>query len=183
MNFPSFRFCYINMEIMIPLVDEEGTVRGFAEKMEVHRKGLLHLAFSVLIFNEEGEMLIHKRADEKYHSAGLWTNACCGHPYPEESLIQAAERRLEEEMGFKCELSPAFQFTYQTVLENGLIENEVDQVFVGTFNGLISPDPTEVSAYRWIPLDALLEQVKDEPNRFTFWFKKILSHQYGSHGQ
>jgi isopentenyl-diphosphate delta-isomerase len=183
MNFPSFRLCYIIMEIMIPLVDEQGTVQGFAEKMEVHRKGLLHLAFSVLIFNEEGEMLIHKRADEKYHSAGLWTNACCGHPYPQESLIQAAERRLEEEMGFRCELSPAFQFSYQTLLENGLIENEVDQVFVGTFNGSISPDPAEVSEYKWIPVNTLLEQVKGEPQRFTFWFKKILSHQYGSHGQ
>ncbi len=168
---------------MIPLADEHGIVHSYAEKMEVHQKGLLHLAFSVLIYDGAGRMLIHRRADEKYHSGGLWTNACCGHPYPQEEVQAAAERRLVEEMGISAALSPTFRFHYTADMENGLIENELDQVFEAVYEGPILPNPAEVSAYRWIHLDDLYREVAEKPEAFTYWFKAILAHQNGGHGQ
>lgn len=168
---------------MIPLSDERGIVYDYAEKMEVHQKGLLHLAFSVLIYDTMGRMLIHRRADEKYHSAGLWTNACCGHPYPNEEIAAAAKRRLHEEMGIEALLTPTFRFHYRAEMENGLIENELDQVFEGVYEGPITPNPAEASAYRWISLDDLRAEVQARPSDFTYWFKAILAHQDRGHGQ
>ncbi len=100
------------MEAQVILVNEKDEVTGVMEKMEAHRKGLLHRAFSVFILNDVGHMLLHQRALDKYHSGGLWTNACCSHPFPGETVAQAAHRRLFEEMGFDCPLSELFQFTY-----------------------------------------------------------------------
>ena len=113
------------------LVDEHDVQTGTMEKMEVHQKALLHRAFSIFIFNEKGEMLLQKRADRKYHSAGLWTNACCSHPKPGEETLAAAEIRLQEEMGFNTELKKAFDFIYKAPFDNGLTEYEFDHVFIG----------------------------------------------------
>lgn len=162
------------MEIIIPLSDTAGNVTGYEEKMEVHRKGLLHLAFSVLIFNSKGELLLQKRAGHKYHSPSLWTNTCCGHPYPGEELPDAARRRLAEEMGFHCDLTHRFTFHYQAGFPNGLRENEIDHVFFGRYDGPITPDPEEVSDYRWVETDLLRTDAEESPEKYTVWFLKIL---------
>src|SRR5688572_19216713 len=119
------------------------------EKMEAHEKGLLHRAFSVFIFNDKGEMLLQQRALNKYHSGGLWTNACCSHPRPGEDTLQAAKRRLQEEMGIETPLTLKTSFTYKTAFENGLTEHEFDHIFTGTFNGEPNINSTEVNSYCW----------------------------------
>ena len=129
----------------IILVNEEDVQVGTMEKMEVHERGLLHRAFSVFIFNKAGEMLLQQRALSKYHSGGLWTNACCSHPRPGEKTEDAAARRLFEELGFGTELRFAFSFTYKAAFDNGLTEHEFDHVFVGHFDGPLRPDPKEVA--------------------------------------
>lgn len=153
------------------LVDENDIATGAMEKMEVHRKALLHRAFSVFIFNDKGEMLLQKRADKKYHSAGLWTNACCSHPKPGEDIIEAAAKRLQEEMGFKTTLNKAFTFIYKAPFENGLTEHEYDHVFTGTYNGSIEPDPDEVSDYCFQSNNEISDSLQSHPNHFTAWFK------------
>src|SRR5688572_13790351 len=117
------------------LVDDNDSEVGVMDKMEAHRKGVLHRAFSILIFNSKGDMLLQKRSSAKYHSAGLWTNACCSHPKPNESLDTAIRRRLLEEMGIDIRSEFAYKFQYRTELDNGLIEHELDYVYVGLFNG------------------------------------------------
>ena len=141
------------------------------EKIEAHEKGLLHRAFSVFIFNEQGEMLLQQRAPGKYHSPNLWTNACCSHPAPGEEVSAAAHRRLKEEMGFDTELEKAFAFTYRAEFENGLTEHEFDHVFVGRYNGPVNPDPLEVSRYRYLNLRELRKELQEQPGLFTEWFK------------
>jgi isopentenyl-diphosphate delta-isomerase len=153
------------------LVNELDKETGVMEKMEAHEKGLLHRAFSVFITNEKGEMLLHQRALDKYHSGGLWTNACCSHPQPGETVAAAAHRRLKEEMGFDCELKDLFQFTYRTEFHNGLIEHEYDHVLVGIYNGIIHPDPQEVNDFRYLPVKTILQQIQDTPAQFTSWFR------------
>lgn len=157
------------------LVNEQDEELGFMPKMEVHQKGLLHRAFSILVMNANKEFLIHKRADDKYHSAGLWTNTCCSHPRRGESVESAAHRRLQEEMGFDCNLQFAYKFIYQTPLDNGLVEHELDHVFLGQFDGEVKPNPDEVSDYRWLRLGELRNEIYETPEKFTFWFKKIVS--------
>src|SRR5215470_11031187 len=124
----------------IILVDEKDRSIGVMEKLEAHRKGLLHRAFSVFIFNSKGEMLLQQRSDEKYHSGGLWTNACCSHPAPGEDINTAAIRRLNEELGFTTSLTKIFDFIYQSSFENGLTEHEFDHVFIGLHDEPIHPD-------------------------------------------
>ena len=141
------------------------------EKIEAHEKGLLHRAFSVFIFNEQGEMLLQQRAPGKYHSPNLWTNACCSHPAPGEEVSAAAHRRLKEEMGFDTELDKAFAFTYRAEFDNGLTEHEFDHVFAGRYNGPVNPDPLEVSRYRYINLRELRKEMQEQPGQFTEWFK------------
>lgn len=162
------------MEIIIPLSDTAGNITGYEEKMEVHRKGLLHLAFSVLIFNSKGELLLQKRAEEKYHSPSLWTNTCCGHPNPGEEIPEAARRRLTEEMGFHCSLTHWFTFHYRAGFPNGLYENEIDHVFRGYHEGNITPDPEEVSEYRWVEIEDLRADAEESPEKYTVWFREIL---------
>ncbi|WP_343688985.1 isopentenyl-diphosphate Delta-isomerase [Chitinophaga sp.] len=168
------------MEAQVILVNEQDEVMGVMEKMEAHRKGLLHRAFSVFILNDAGEMLLQQRALDKYHSGGLWTNACCSHPLPGETVVQAAHRRLMEEMGFDCPLSELFQFTYRTDFDNGLIEHEYDHVLIGTYNGTINPNPQEVNDYRFIPVETLTRLLQEQPAQFTSWFKlaipKLIEH-------
>lgn len=156
------------------LVDPTDQKIGTMEKIEAHQKGALHRAFSVLIFNDKNEMLIQKRASDKYHSPGLWTNACCSHPRPGESLSDATHRRLNEEIGFDCELKPLFQFQYKSDFEDGMIEHEFDHVFTGIYNGEIELNPEEASEYRFVEMDKLLNEIAEHPNNFTSWFKLIL---------
>lgn len=156
------------------LVDEQDNPLGTMGKMEVHEKAILHRAFSIFIFNDKGEMLLQKRADNKYHSAGLWTNACCSHPRPGEDTLEAAQKRLEEEMGFTTALSKVFSFIYKVPFQNGLTEHEYDHVFTGTYNGLIQPDPHEVSDYCYQSLREIRNNIKTHPDHFTEWFKIAL---------
>ena len=156
---------------MVVLVDGSDNEIGVMEKMEAHRRGLLHRAFSVFIFNHAGEMLLQRRAIEKYHSGGLWTNACCSHPRPGEDVALAANRRLEEELGFQTSLKPLFSFTYQTEFGNGLTEHEFDHVLAGFYDGKIDPDPTEVEEFRYSSLSKISEEMISNPENFTSWFR------------
>src|SRR5579871_6227398 len=133
------------------LVNEQDEACGTMEKMEAHRQGILHRAFSIFIFNNKHEMLLQQRAANKYHSGGLWTNACCSHPKPDESPAEAAHRRLEEEMGVRCEVKPLFTAHYRAAVSNGYIEDEVVHAFGGTYEGPVAPDPAEVSEWKWMP--------------------------------
>jgi isopentenyl-diphosphate Delta-isomerase len=153
------------------LVDESDEAIGAMEKMEAHRHGVLHRAFSVFIFNSNGQMLLQQRADTKYHSAGLWTNACCSHPAPGEEIKSAAEKRLQEELGFKAEIKPAFDFIYKVSFDNGLTEHEYDHVFVGYYDGEIKPDEDEVKEWKFMGMDDLAREMEREPDTFTSWFQ------------
>lgn len=155
------------------LVDENDQEIGTMEKQEAHEKGLLHRAFSVFIFNEKKELLLQQRALTKYHSAGLWTNTCCSHPRIGETIEQAAHRRLIEEMGFDCELSTKTSFIYKAAFENGLTEHEFDHVLVGSFNGEINFNPTEVKNFKWINLEELQIDLFQNNQNYTAWFKII----------
>jgi isopentenyl-diphosphate delta-isomerase len=152
------------------LVNESDEAIGTMEKMEAHRRALLHRAFSVFIFNDKSEMLLQQRADGKYHSPGLWTNACCSHPAPGETIEGAATRRLKEELGFEVDLMPAFNFTYKTSFSNGLTEHEYDHVFVGRYSGSIEPDRNEVKAIRFMTMDAIAADMSKSPETYTSWF-------------
>lgn len=157
------------------LVDENDNEMGAMEKMEAHQKGILHRAFSILIFNSQGNLLIQRRSNLKYHSAGLWTNTCCSHPRPGESIETAAQRRLKEEMGIDLTPTLSHKFIYTVSLENGLIENEVDYVFTGTFDGIPKINTQEVADWKFIGLTDLQLELNQKPEEFTFWFKVILS--------
>lgn len=153
------------------LVDEQDNPIGLMEKMEVHEKAILHRAFSVFIFNHQGELLLQQRALSKYHSAGLWTNTCCSHPRPNETTESAANRRLLEEMGFATSLEKVFDFIYIANFDNGLTEHEFDHVFIGFFEGAICPNNEEVNSFKYISLEELDIQLINTPDIFTEWFK------------
>ena len=153
------------------LVNELDEPIGVMEKIEVHIKGELHRAFSIFVFNSKGEMLLQQRALTKYHSGGLWTNACCGHPIPGEEVRDAAQQRLKEEMGFNTDIQKAFSFIYKAAVSNGLTEYEVDHVFTGTFEGIIIPDISEVKEYCYMGMDTIREAIRFNPNKYTEWFK------------
>ena len=153
------------------LVNELDEVIGVMEKMQAHTDGLLHRAFSVFIFNTKGEMLLHQRALKKYHSGGLWTNACCSHPMPGEDIATAAHRRLLEEMGFDTIIKEVFTFTYIASFSNGLIENEYDHVFTGIYNGDMYPEENEVKDYCFMCMDDIRDSLLSHPQKFTEWFK------------
>jgi len=157
------------------LVDENDNPLGTMEKMEAHEKGVLHRAFSVFIFNNKGEMLLQQRAFSKYHSGGLWTNTCCSHPREGEPTIGAAHRRLQEEMGFDCEIEKVFDFIYKKTLDRGLTEHELDHVFIGEFEGEVCFNKEEVNAYVYTPVQDVLEGVAQNPDNYTEWFKICLS--------
>lgn len=161
-------------EQMLVLVDEKNQPLGVMGKMEVHQKALLHRAFSVFIFNSKGEMLLQRRAIKKYHSGGLWTNACCSHPYLDETPVQAAQRRMQEELGFVTELEPAFDFIYKAQLDNNLTEHEYDHVLIGTYDGKIILNHDEVGDYRYLSMDELKASIAERPLLYTEWFKIAL---------
>mgnify|MGYP001471644371 CR=1 FL=1 len=162
------------MEFVI-LVDEQDREVGEAEKMQTHKLGLLHRAFSVLIYNTKGEMLLQQRAATKYHSAGLWSNACCGHPRPGEKIEDAARRRLKEELGFNCSLKFSFKFIYKASFENSLKEHELDHVFTGIYDSEVLPDKNEVQAYRWVTMENLKNEIIENHSSFSVWFQKIIA--------
>ncbi len=151
------------------LVNEQDEVQGTMEKLRAHREGALHRAFSVFLFNGSGELLLHQRASTKYHSPGAWTNTCCSHPMPGEATIDAAHRRLREELGMDCALEHAFTFVYRADVGNDLIEHELDHVFVGRYDGPLHPDPDEIAAVRWITAEELGYALENEPELFTPW--------------
>ena len=161
-------------EPLVILVDQNDNEIGQMNKLEAHEKGLLHRAISVLIFNSKGEWLLQKRASSKYHSPSLWTNSCCSHPYPKERTIEAASRRLVEEMGLKTKLESSFNFTYKVSFSNGLIENEFDHVFIGITNTLPIINPDEVEEFKYVDEETLLEDVKINPSQYTEWFKIMI---------
>ncbi|MCD4772553.1 MAG: isopentenyl-diphosphate Delta-isomerase [Bacteroidales bacterium] len=155
----------------VVLVDKNDNPLGTMEKMQAHKMGVLHRAFSVFIYNSKGKMMIHRRALSKYHSSGLWTNACCSHPRINETVEEAAHRRLMEEMGFDCELKEELSFLYKADVGDGLIEHEFDHVFVGEFNGKPEINPDEVAEWKFINSKILKEEIKNHPAKFTEWFK------------
>lgn len=161
------------------LVDEHDQPIGTGLKLSVHKDGLLHRAFSIFIFNGKGQLMLQRRALGKYHSGGLWTNTCCGHPRPKETVLGAAHRRLQEEMGFDCALHEAGTLTYRAEVSQGLIEHEFDHVFVGRFDGDVHPDPEEALDWQWIDLDTLHTALVTQPDTFTVWFKTIIEQPGG----
>ena len=163
----------------VVLVDRDDNVIGSMEKLEAHQKGLLHRAFSIFVFNSNNELLIHKRAMGKYHSEGLWTNTCCSHPMPGESIIDAAHRRLNQEMGFDCEMQSIFSFIYYVSLENELVEHELDHVLVGRFDGKPILNTEEASEFKWESLEKIINDIKSKPDEYTYWFKLIMENHIG----
>jgi len=160
------------------LVNDKDQEIGKMEKLEAHQKGLLHRAFSIFIFNTKGELLLQKRALHKYHSPGLWTNTCCSHPKPNETNLEAANRRLKEEMGMKADLSHAFHFIYHVEFENGLIEHEFDHVFYAYSDEIPKINPDEVHEYKYISNDELLKDMDLNPKTYTEWFKLCYDQLY-----
>jgi len=164
---------FVMADEMVVLVDEEDREVGTGEKVAVHRAGKLHRAFSVFVVDAAGRVLLQRRAPGKYHSPGLWSNTCCGHPRPGESVAAGAHRRLREEMGFDGPLSYAFRFVYRAELGD-LTEHELDHVFVGSFAGHAAPDPTEVVEWRTAPVPALQADLAAHPSAYTIWLRPAL---------
>lgn len=166
------------MEEMLILVDDNDNPIGTGEKLDVHRRGVLHRCFSIFVFDTTGRVMLQKRAASKYHSGGLWTNTCCGHPRAGEQVGPAAHRRLLEEMGFDCELQEVFTFIYRAELDQGLTEHEFDHVFVGTYESKLCPDPAEADGYDWETVPRILEDMSARPERYTVWsiiaFEKLV---------
>lgn len=165
-------------EEQVILVNERDEQIGLMPKMEAHEKALLHRAFSVFIFNEKNELMIQRRALHKYHSPGLWTNTCCSHQREGESNIAAGKRRLQEEMGFTTNLKETVSFIYKAPFDNGLTEHEFDHILVGYFNEEPSLNPEEADDYRWMDLEELKEDMQENPDRYTEWFKIIFDKYY-----
>ncbi len=155
------------------LVNDRDCAIGTMEKLEAHQKGLLHRAISVFIFDSEHRLLLQQRATHKYHSPNLWTNTCCSHPAPGETALEAAHRRLQQEMGMDVPLKFAFAFQYRAPFDNGLIEHELDHVFVGHTEHTPTPNPDEVAAYRWVDLPTIENEIQSNPEAYTAWFKLI----------
>jgi isopentenyl-diphosphate delta-isomerase len=162
------------MELVI-LVDNQDNEIGQMEKLQAHVEGKLHRAFSVFVFNTKGEVMLQKRAAEKYHSPLLWTNTCCSHPRPNESTKDAAIRRLDEEMGFHCSLQNYFSFIYNVKFSNELIEHEFDHVFIGFYNDSPSINTNEVCEWKWLDWNLLLNDIEINPNDYTFWLKECIN--------
>lgn len=162
------------MEQFIALVNENDVVIGYEEKQLVHSKGLLHRAFSIFVINSNGELLLQRRALEKYHSPGLWTNTCCSHLIKGFTMDECIHQRLIDEMGFDCELQFVKKFQYRVEFGDGLIENELDHIYVGRFDSEPKPNPTEVCNYRWVAVPQLFDDVKTNPEMYTYWFKHII---------
>ena len=172
------------MEEHVILVDTSDQEIGTMGKMEAHEKGELHRAFSVFLFNEEGDTLLQQRAEGKYHSPGLWTNSCCSHPRQNESVEDAARRRLGEELGIQLsdvsDLARQFHFIYRADFDNGLTEHELDHVLTAKFDGVVDLNEEEVQDVQWMSIDDITSDMKANPEDYTAWFK-IIFDQYLKH--
>ena len=166
------------MNNKVILVDGNDNEVGFMDKLEAHKKGLLHRAFSIFVFNSNHELLLQKRSIHKYHSGGLWTNSCCSHPKPGESLVNAASRRLQEELELQCPLNYAFSFKYMVHFNNGLTEHELDHVMIGYYENEPNINKNEVESWKWMPLEDVKRDVEDNPSLYTEWFKIIFKEFY-----
>jgi isopentenyl-diphosphate delta-isomerase len=153
------------------LVDLDDCEIGVMEKMEAHKQAVLHRAFSVFLFNPQGKMLLQQRALTKYHSAGLWTNTCCSHPRPGETLDDAVTRRLMEEMGITAKVSKAFDFIYQAELPDHLNEHEFDHVFIGNYDDEVRPNHLEVANFVYQSIEEVAANLQSHPEKYTVWFK------------
>jgi len=163
------------LEEKVILVSEVDEQLGLMAKMEAHEKGILHRAFSVFVFNKNGELLLQQRALDKYHSPGLWTNTCCSHQRDGESNIEAGKRRLQEEMGFNCELKELFWFVYKASFDNGLTEHELDHVMIGHYEDDPVVNLEEAAAFKWMPLEDVKKDMELHPELYTEWFKIIFN--------
>ncbi|WP_418991957.1 isopentenyl-diphosphate Delta-isomerase [Alistipes sp.] len=159
---------------MVILVDTEDNPIGTASKIDAHRRGLLHRAVSVLLFNSRDELLIQRRAASKYHSGGLWANSCCSHPAVGEPVARAAERRLREELGISARLHHLRTFIYRARLDRGMVEHELDHVFVGRSDRVPAPDPAEISDWRYVSLPCVCEDMRLHPELYAVWFRIML---------
>lgn len=157
----------------IILVDNQDNQIGTGEKMDVHKKGILHRAFSVFIWNNKGQLMMQQRAKDKYHTPGLWSNTCCSHPKPGEGTMNAASRRLLEEMGISCDLKEETSILYHSKFENGLTEHEFDHVLFGHYNEDPKVNPAEVHDWKWMTINELMRDVAVNPDNYTVWFKII----------
>jgi isopentenyl-diphosphate Delta-isomerase len=164
------------MSGQVVLVDENDTPVGTADKIQAHRAGLLHRAFSVFVADRRNRLLLQQRAAGKYHSGGLWSNTCCSHPGPGEDVLAAARRRLQDEMGLRCELAFVFRFLYRAEMAGGWIEHELDHVFLGRVDEDPTADPGEVQAWRWVAVQQLAEDLCRHPERFTPWLPIAMGH-------
>ena len=164
-----------DLDEQVILVDLQDRETGVAPNLDAHRAGLLQRAISVCIVDARGRMLLQQRASGKYHSGGLWTNACCTHPRAGEGVREAAERRLEEELGVKCPLHWMLRTHYQAPVSRGLIENEVVHLFHGVYDGAVVPNPAEVDDFVWWDRQELLTQIEKRPEVFTYWFKHYVN--------
>ncbi|MDF4204866.1 isopentenyl-diphosphate Delta-isomerase [Maribacter sp. SA7] len=165
-------------EEQVILVNENNEQIGTMAKMEAHEKAVLHRAFSVFITNDNGDIMLQQRAASKYHSPLLWTNTCCSHQRVGESNIEAGKRRLQEEMGFQAELKELFSFIYKAPFDNGLTEHELDHVMIGSFNAEPNINPEEVEAWKWMSPESIKEDISNNPNEYTAWFKIIFDKFY-----
>lgn len=163
---------------LVILVNKNDKKIGLMPKMEAHKKGVLHRAFSVFIFNNKNELMIQKRNINKYHSPGLWTNTCCSHQKDGESNISAGKRRLLEEMGFCVELNEIGSFIYNVGVDNGLIEHELDYILVGKYNGNVKINFDEVDNWKWMSLDNIKDDIRTRSKNYTEWFKIIMDNYY-----
>ena len=163
---------------MVILVDEKDNPVGTMPKMEAHEKAMLHRAFSVFILNANDEVLLQQRANDKYHSAGLWTNTCCSHPHPGEDTLGAARRRLKEEMGMEADLQFVFKFMYKAPFDNLLTEHEIDHVFIGKTDQLPVINPEEVASYKYMKPEDIKLDMEQNPQSYTVWFRIIFNEFY-----
>ena len=162
----------------VVLVDRNDNPIGLMEKIEAHRRGLLHRAFSVFIIDDASRLLLQRRSQTKYHSPGLWTNTCCSHPRNGEILIDAANRRLMQEMGMSANLKHMFSFIYRAEFDNGLIEHEFDHVFIGKSNSDPVINSDEVCEWKWTEIKKIKKDIIENSHHYTEWFKIIFNKFY-----
>jgi len=166
------------MNQQLILVNEKDEEIGYGDKLPVHQNAQLHRAFSIFVINNHHQLLLQKRAYHKYHSGGLWANTCCSHPIRGEKQEDTIHRRLKEEMGFDCELNHMFHFIYRVELDKGLTEYEYDHVYLGKYEGNPDPDPEEVCEWKWMELSQVKEDIKNNPQNYTYWIRKAFTQFY-----
>jgi isopentenyl-diphosphate delta-isomerase len=165
-------------EELVILVNQQDEQIGLMPKMEAHEKGILHRAFSVFVFNKNGELMLQQRAATKYHSPLLWTNTCCSHQRDGERNIEAGKRRLQEEMGFVCELREVTSFIYKAAFDNGLCEHELDHIMIGYYDESPAINKEEVESFKWMTLEDVKNDIFENPAQYTAWFKIIFDNFY-----